>query len=513
LGWALLHFVWQGALVALALAAVLPLLRSAGARYRAACLALALMAALPLFTFSGIHTSPASEQITATQEPVFPAAERGPAPVLDEPSFGSEQALRALPHRMLPWLVALWSLGASLLLLRLLAAWAYTGRLKSHRVAPVPGELQHRFEALLRHLRITRPVRLLQSSRVAGPIVVGYLRPVVLLPVSVLAGLAPWQVELILRHELAHVRRHDALVNALQVVVEAVLFYHPAVWWVSGRIRVYREECCDDAVVGLEGGAAQRYARALLALEGLRGGGGVLTLGVTGGSLVERIERLLTPEQPGARWASPAVAAALIMGLFGLALFGTHLINPKSGTAPLVVQEVHLDSMGVKVRLPEDWISKSPTFLRFPNSVQSIGNYVAHSPDTSHTFFITMFGKSGSGSFRSAFANGRELTRIAHADQIIRLTTEEYPSGARGTGFVALKTYAQEAGVRYKTYAFFITAGDDVYEVLLGAKEPAFDRLRPTYDAIISSLRFDARTASERSYRTDASFLTPGERP
>ena len=133
--------------------------------------------------------------------------------------------------------------------------------------------------ALAARLGIRRPVRLLESARVQVPVVIGALRPVLLLPASALTGLAPAQVEAVLAHELAHIRRHDYPVNLLQSAAETLLFYHPGVWWLSARIRAEREHCCDDIAVRVCGDAVG-YAEALTSIatwarqrrEGNRGG-------------------------------------------------------------------------------------------------------------------------------------------------------------------------------------------------------------------------------------------------
>lgn len=124
------------------------------------------------------------------------------------------------------------------------------------------------------------------------PSVVGWLRPVILLPMSAVTGLAPDQLGAVLAHELAHIRRHDYLVNLLQMAAEALLFYHPAVWWVSGRIRVEREFCCDDLAVSVCQNAVT-YARALSTLEKLRPAIPAIAMGSTGGPLLARIQRIL----------------------------------------------------------------------------------------------------------------------------------------------------------------------------------------------------------------------------
>ena len=136
-------------------------------------------------------------------------------------------------------------------------------------VRRAPPEWQQALSKLAAKIRLSRPVPLLVSALVQVPTVVGWLRPVVLVPVGALGGLPAEYLEALLLHELAHIRRQDYLVNMLQSVAEALLFYHPAVWWVSGHIRAERELCCDDVAVSVFGNALT-YASALAHLESCR---------------------------------------------------------------------------------------------------------------------------------------------------------------------------------------------------------------------------------------------------
>src|SRR6202012_1099414 len=147
--------------------------------------------------------------------------------------------------------------------------WIFAERLRYRLVRPGPSEWQETLDRLQAHIRVSRAVFLLGCPLVQAPAVVGWLRPVVLVPVGALAGLPPEQVEALLLHELAHIRRHDYLVNILQSVAESLLFYHPAVWWVASQIRTARENCCDDAAVAACGDALT-YVNALAELAGSR---------------------------------------------------------------------------------------------------------------------------------------------------------------------------------------------------------------------------------------------------
>ena len=200
----------------------------------------------------------------------------------------------------------------------------------SRLVRPAPREWQQALDWLKSRIRVSRPVRLLVSSLVQAPAVMGWLRPVVLVPVGALAGLPPEQIEALLLHELAHIRRHDYLVNLLQSFVEALLFYHPAVWWVSGHMRAEREHYCDDVAVSVSGDVLN-YARALAELESARTAHFGAVMAATGGSLAHRIARLLGQSHPAPGTVSgPGIAAAAtFLAITAFAVFGQPVAQPE----------------------------------------------------------------------------------------------------------------------------------------------------------------------------------------
>ena len=313
LGWALVHSLWQGAVVALMLAAVLYVVRSSRARYGVSCAALLLI----LAAFAGTFVQVLAEPVAIHRVERGSAFAGGGSAGLDKPQFFTGESAAA---RLLPWLAPIWIAGVLLFHLRRVASWMAARRLLVTGVcAPAP-PWRERLDVLRARLRVARPVLLLESSLATVPAVVGYMRPVILMPVGLLAGLPAAQVEAILLHELAHVRRSDYLVNLVQTLVEGLLFYHPAVWWISGTIRAEREHCCDDLVVATQGDAHQ-YAAALVALERSRWAGQETAMAATGGSLVKRIRRLLAePEGPRAS-LSPVFSAILLAVTAGAALF------------------------------------------------------------------------------------------------------------------------------------------------------------------------------------------------
>src|ERR1022692_2798139 len=154
-----------------------------------------------------------------------------------------------------PWLAPFWMLGVLLLQLRSAAGWIAAGRLRRQGVCSAPDPWPQRLDQLRARLRLSKPVALLETCLADVPVVIGYVRPVILVPVGLLAGMPAGQVEAILMHELAHIRRHDYLANLLQTVVESFLFYHPAIWWMKRKLRAESEKCCDDLAGAVSGDA------------------------------------------------------------------------------------------------------------------------------------------------------------------------------------------------------------------------------------------------------------------
>jgi TonB family protein len=288
---ALIDFVWQGMAVALLLWIALMLFRrrSANVRYVASCAALAALAVAPLVT-GVIHYNRLKPVVTASASTVVSPVVTTMLSVSGEGASRFQAVLRA----MQPWALPLWAAGVLAFSLRLVWSWRQVSRLRRAGDA-ARDEVLALVEKLAVRLRCGRRVRVLISSIAEGPGVVGWLRPVVLLPASTLLGLSPEQLEAVLAHELAHIRRHDYLVNLVQLTIETLLFYHPAVWWISSRIRHERELCCDDLAVGLTGDAIG-YARALTRLERLRVSEPVMAMSGRGGSLVYRVRRLVGAE-------------------------------------------------------------------------------------------------------------------------------------------------------------------------------------------------------------------------
>jgi beta-lactamase regulating signal transducer with metallopeptidase domain len=317
--WALIHSLWQGALVALCLWLSLRILRrdDARSRYTVSCAALVVMALLPVVT--AITTAPAP-----TARPVT--------------SMSTAGAAHGPLDAALPWIVAVWITGVVVIGSRHLSSWRRMRRWMLLEATPVEGPILARLSALAARLGIDRPVRLMSSRRLDVPVTIGFLRPAVVVPVSLLTGVPASQFDALLAHELAHVRRHDYLINLLQISVETAFFYHPAVWWISRQIRIERESCCDDVAVALCE-SRRAYVEALTTLETMRGV--AMAMSANGGSLLDRVRRLLG-ERSGANRTSSSVPAILAVVLLAASLIvGVYACDSPTDSPNATDQDAH----------------------------------------------------------------------------------------------------------------------------------------------------------------------------
>ena len=351
IGWVLVHSLWQFALVAL-LAVVLQRALgrcSAAVRYRALLAAMSTLVVVPLVTWFSpwaadapaaavklrpleesrdvlppLHVSPSRPGNHTTAMAAGTSEFRGETAVKPQAEpLPSERAATdpistwsRVKQYVQPWLtqiVLVWFAGVFLSAFRPLLGWHTVRRLRTVGVSPVPDAVHAVMDRVTKRLRLARAVELLQSALVKTPAVVGCFRPAILLPLCVVTRLPEAQLELILAHELAHIRRHDYLVNLLQALVETLFFYHPAVWWLSRQIRNERENCCDDVAMAT-GGSRADYGRALLAVAELRAAVPGLSLAAGGGSLLARIRRIAGCE-PAPRVTGGGVLCLILVSL------------------------------------------------------------------------------------------------------------------------------------------------------------------------------------------------------
>lgn len=406
-GWAIVHSLWQGGVIALVAAGLLALARhmQAHTRYAIGLAGLALMIALPILTAlnstrsrnnappsllgslaaesgrgiragvspslrAGALTTEASPSDGATPSPsVNPPSDPGtPAETLSPSLLTIDRFIVRYLETALPWLALAWVFGLLIASAQLIGGLGRTRRITRVGITPAASTLSARVAELSKRLGVSQAVRVLQSVSVDVPLVVGALRPVIVVPVSLMTGLTPVQIDMLLAHEIAHIRRYDFLVNLVQTVVETLLFYHPAVGWLSERVREERENCCDDIVVSICGGDTRGYTETLLALEEFRSEGFGLAAAATGGALLRRAHRLITGRSPhielGPRWIAGVITIAAALFTGSEAMGGI-----ESSFAPLppaVSTSEDGDSTGKRDRVPDPSRAGPGSVLKSP---------------------------------------------------------------------------------------------------------------------------------------------------
>ncbi|RYF73971.1 MAG: hypothetical protein EOO39_09410, partial [Cytophagaceae bacterium] len=262
LGWTLIHALWQGFAVVLVIAVLVHIARRSRAalRYRIGMSGLFLQVMASLGTFAWYYESRTlAGPVTAT-----PSLSNVPTSILATANESWLVSMQAFLNAHLAEIVWLWLIGVGIFGIRLIGGWAYVQRLRTTAMLPVPATLSAATTRISRNMNVSARVQV--TARLSGPLVVGMIKPVILWPVGLLAGLSAADIDAILAHELAHVQRHDYLLNVVQSIVEALYFFHPALWWLSARVREEREHCCDDLAVSVIGDA-RVLARALAKVE------------------------------------------------------------------------------------------------------------------------------------------------------------------------------------------------------------------------------------------------------
>ena len=337
LGWALVHSLWQCLAVAALAAATMAFVLRPALRYLIGVGALALMLAASTATFLLLlkHVTPdspiAAISTNIPTAPPIPAAAGGQAPnfagggalnIVTQAPPVFEQALAVTPNRLLspdilPWLVASWLCGVVFFSLRVAGGFL----LLEHKRRSQSAKLEDHVLALCldvqRQLGLDRVIRYMECAWLQAPAVIGWLRPMVLVPATALTGLSEAQLRAVIAHELAHIRRFDALVNLFQVFAETLLFYHPAIWWLNRRIRAERELCCDEIAVAATGSRLE-YAQALTLMAAWESAPS-LAMAVNRGPLSQRILHILGRNSRGAGRRLLGVTGSILFFIAALA--------------------------------------------------------------------------------------------------------------------------------------------------------------------------------------------------
>lgn len=430
LGLTIFHALWELAFVGLVAWAGLCFLRrrSARSRYLWACLCFLAMAILPMATFGwlwGFHQT------------VQGALVDGGVILPSLTIRGGGMAFMNAVRTSAPWLALAWGAGATAMLLRFGGGMLWLERTYLAQASPAPKALATTCGRLAQALKLSRPVRILTSQRAETPLVLGWLRPIVLVPTSALLHLSPEAMEAVLAHELAHIHRGDYLINLLQSLVESFLFFHPAVWYLSRQIRELREYCCDD-VAAILCGDPMILAEGLSALERLRWSSQSYSepaLAAAKGPLMHRIFRLMRPQDvpmPSFRGLALLLVGATFLGAatFAVQQESSKAVKstPKSQNSP---SKPKLDKDGIaEVEFSRIKVIHQPSLPSYPAEAKKKG---IQGP----VIVSLLIGKDGIP----------ESTEATEGPEELRLAAAEY---AKEWRFKPLKVDGQAVKARFK---------------------------------------------------------------
>lgn len=324
IGWGLFHFTWQASLIAIGCGLILLVLpkKQPNLRYWLCLINLVAMIILPIVTVMSSNYAPIEGTLITRQTTIAPVRSNDVA-WDDEPigiqyrrsqtPISQKNIFMAYTSFYLPYITSAWLLGVLVFSIYHLLGFARLKRLISSKNVLTNKNLEKIVFDVSQRLQIQRRIKIFQSERIQMPAVMGWLKPVLLVPASFFMGLDQKYIESILIHELAHIRRHDYLANMIQVVIETLGFFHPAVWWLSNHIRREREHCCDNYAVRLTGDKLV-YVKALVHLEEIKSRQS-LVVAANGSDLTERVTRILDHRQKR-QLPGPALILIFLPGLF-----------------------------------------------------------------------------------------------------------------------------------------------------------------------------------------------------
>jgi len=358
LGWTLVHSIWQGALLASLVVVIMILLRKGAARtrYLVYFSSLLLMLGLSVLTFINVYEPAGASEVLLTEQQISNTADMLPMQeqqVADEETQfeQAKQAFAAYFERNFPLFVSLWLLGICFFLLKFLGGYAYSQRLRHYRTLEVTEFWKRKLIILGNKIGMQKSIRLAESALIKVPMVIGFFKPVILLPLGMLASLPPQQVEAILTHELAHIYRKDYLFNLIQSIIDILFFYHPAIWWISKNIRVEREHICDDLVI-MHSQDSLAYARALASVQEMKSNYPVPAPALARNKyeLLNRIQRMMNKPRIIPSFAEGFMSALIILaGIIGM-----------SATAAISFGSEELPSFGIESQPTNTFVKSEP---------------------------------------------------------------------------------------------------------------------------------------------------------
>ena len=372
IGWTVVHNIWQATAIALVCALILTFLRqkSANLRYVVASISLLLVLLSAIATFCNYYNvsqqthfsfEPPAKETLAAQQDANPSVSHNIAPKTTEAAV-NWGAIKSFCNRHLYVVVVTWCVGVGFFLLRLLGNIAYVIYLRKRLNIVVDEYWEGVLNSLCQRLKNVPKIELRESALVQSPLVIGYLKPMILFPIGIINQLNTNEVEAILAHELAHVMRHDYLLNILQNIVEALFYFHPAVWWLSSQIRAERENSCDDIAIQLCENSIT-YAKALVTVQEMAHTMPQLALAFAGNNkktqLMLRVQRVLNQPKSKNIIMEKTVATAVVMLLLGYFAFAENKPQLDNCTTNQALSEL--------TQTPQSIATKPKDYLTFVN--------------------------------------------------------------------------------------------------------------------------------------------------
>ena len=336
LGWTVIHSLWQAMAVAAAFALVLLAFpkKKATVRYLIANIALFLVLLNSIITFLFLYQPNTSTTDTGLYFILKDAIHLELPPIHEWSDWTSN--FWYYFNEQLPIIVVIWLLGMSFFTLRLVGSYAYVQHIKLHRNAPVDAYWQSQLETICKAMHIQRSIDFVESSIVKVPMVIGFFKPMVLVPIGIVNTLSTKEVEAILAHELAHIARNDYLLNILQSVIEVIFYFNPAVWWISANIRVERENCCDDLAIQHCGNSLS-YAKALVQIQEMYHSRPSMAMSFAGNKnqLLNRIRRILNQPQNRSNIMEKLIATSVLILAIVILSFRSANSNNNTNTSSI----------------------------------------------------------------------------------------------------------------------------------------------------------------------------------
>ena len=314
LGWTILHSFWQGLMLVIIYFAISKFVKSSDIKYRLGIGIMITQCALSICTFMYIGDFRSNNHIIIKKALYYLSAyesSQNKMSLIDSIQFYLSSNLNLI--------VQIWLLGIAIFFIKLIFdVWA-VNRLKTNGLKPIDNQTFKKFNELISTLKITKKIEIFESNQTSSPIVIGNLKPFILLPIGLTAGLTINELEAILAHELAHIKRYDFFVNILQSIIEIVFFFNPTIWWVSSQVRQEREHCCDDFSVSITGDK-MLLVNALAHVEAFRINQPlVMAFGKKRMTLLHRIRRILgvsTKENRSIESVIAIILVSIILGSF-----------------------------------------------------------------------------------------------------------------------------------------------------------------------------------------------------